>query len=157
MHPLCTVILKSNAPLNHYHICLLILCNILRLFNDLSFILIWFNVYFFVYYSNATVTNSGIPLSSLPPPFPPNQLPDYRSTPPDQHQLDHVKIIPNWLILKLIFLYFSIAIFPVTAIYKPYESWTTPTQWSMPKSGCTNSTSRLHGRWHNISHFISSQ
>ncbi|XP_049877742.1 probable Rho GTPase-activating protein CG5521 [Pectinophora gossypiella] len=29
-------------------------------------------------------------LSSLPPPLPPNLLPDYKNNPPDKHQLDHV-------------------------------------------------------------------
>ncbi|CAK1552272.1 unnamed protein product [Leptosia nina] len=29
-------------------------------------------------------------LSSLPPPLPPNLLPDYKNSPPDKHQLDHV-------------------------------------------------------------------
>ncbi|XP_045502875.1 probable Rho GTPase-activating protein CG5521 isoform X2 [Colias croceus] len=29
-------------------------------------------------------------LSSLPPPLPPDLLPDYRNSPPDKHQLDHV-------------------------------------------------------------------
>lgn len=31
-------------------------------------------------------------LSSLPPPLPPNLLPDYKNSPPDKHQLDHVRI-----------------------------------------------------------------
>ncbi|GBP16667.1 Probable Rho GTPase-activating protein CG5521 [Eumeta japonica] len=31
-------------------------------------------------------------LSSLPPPHPPDLLPDYRNAPPDKHQLDHVSI-----------------------------------------------------------------
>ncbi|XP_050671988.1 probable Rho GTPase-activating protein CG5521 [Leptidea sinapis] len=29
-------------------------------------------------------------LSSLPPPLPPDMLPDYKNSPPDKHQLDHV-------------------------------------------------------------------
>ncbi|KAJ0173731.1 hypothetical protein K1T71_010880 [Dendrolimus kikuchii] len=31
-----------------------------------------------------------ITLSSLPPPLPPDLLPDYKNSPPDKHQLDHV-------------------------------------------------------------------
>ncbi|CAG9789193.1 unnamed protein product [Diatraea saccharalis] len=31
-------------------------------------------------------------LSSLPPPLPPDLLPDYKNSPPDKHQLDHVSI-----------------------------------------------------------------
>lgn len=31
-------------------------------------------------------------LSSLPPPLPPTLLPDFKNSPPDKHQLDHVSI-----------------------------------------------------------------
>lgn len=30
-------------------------------------------------------------LSSLPPPLPPDLLPDHKNSPPDKHQLDHVR------------------------------------------------------------------
>lgn len=32
-------------------------------------------------------------LSSLPPPLPPDLLPDYKNCPPDKHQLDHVSLL----------------------------------------------------------------